>query len=267
MDKLTNAQSELREMDALAAQDSPVHRLHPLCKLLVTICYIATVVSFPKYDFSGLVVMALYPVLLFQAAGIPVGTCFYKLRVVLPLVCAVGIVNPFLDRMPLLRLGSLTVTGGMVSMVTLMEKGIFSLMASFLLIATTPMDSLCAALRRLHVPSVLTTLLLLTYRYIGLMLEEVAVMTEAYKLRAPGQKGIHISAWGSFLGQLLLRSMDRAQELYDSMRLRGFRGEFHYAQVPQCRFPGVVYMVACVGLFLFARMVNVPNLLGSLFVR
>ena len=51
------------------------------------------------------------------------------------------------------------------------------------------------------------------------------------------------------------------------MLLRGFRGEFHYAQVPQCRFSGVVYTVACVGLFLFARMVNVPNLLGSLFVR
>lgn len=267
MGKITQAQSELREMDALAAQNSPVHRLHPLCKLLVTLLYIVTVVSFPKYDFSGLVVMVLYPIILFQAAGIPVGTCFYKLRIVLPLVCAVGLVNPFLDRTPMLLLGPLTLTGGVISMVTLMLKGVFSLMASFLLIATTPMDSLCAALRRLHVPSILTTLLLLTYRYIGVMLEQVSVMTEAYQLRAPGQKGIHISAWGSFLGQLLLRSMDRAQELYDSMRLRGFRGEFHYAQVPQCRFSGVVYTIACVGLFLFARMVNVPNLLGSLFVR
>ena len=162
MDKLSNAQSELREMDALAAQDSPVHRLHPLCKLLVTIFYIVTVVSFPKYDLTGLVIMVLYPVLLFQAAGIPVRLCFYKLRIVLPLVCAVGLVNPFLDRTPLLQLGTLTVTGGVVSMVTLMLKGVFSLMASFLLIATTPMDSLCAALRKLHVPGLITTLLLLT---------------------------------------------------------------------------------------------------------
>ena len=82
MDKLSRAQHELREMDALAAGDSPVHRLNPLCKLLVTIFYIVTVVSFPKYDFSGLVVMVLYPVLLFQAAGISVGLCFYKLRAV-----------------------------------------------------------------------------------------------------------------------------------------------------------------------------------------
>lgn len=266
MDKLSQAQSELREMDALAAGSSPVHRLHPLCKLLTTIAYIIVVVSFPKYQLSGLVIMALYPVVLFQAAGIPVRLCFYKLRIVLPLVCAVGLVNPFLDHTPLMQLGSVTVTGGVVSMVTLMLKGVFSLMASFLLIATTPMDSLCAALRRLHVPSVLTTLLLLTYRYIGLMLEEVAVMTEAYKLRAPGQKGIHISAWGSFLGQLLLRSMDRAQELYGSMLLRGFRGEFFYADVPPCKPGGVVYTIAWAGLFLLARMFPLASALGGLFV-
>lgn len=267
MDKLSHAQSELREMDALAAQASPVHRLHPLHKLIVTIAYIVTVVSFPKYDFSGLVVMVLYPVMLFQAAGIPVGTCFRKLRVVLPLVCAVGLVNPFLDHVPLIQLGNLTITGGMVSMVTLMLKGVFSLMASFLLISTTSIDSLCAALRRLHVPSILTTLLLLTYRYIGVMLEEVAIMTEAYKLRAPGQKGIHISAWGSFLGQLLLRSMDRAQELYSSMLLRGFRGEFFYANVPPVRTSGVLYTAVCVALFLLARLVPVASVLGNLFVR
>ena len=92
-------------------------------------------------------------------------------------------------------------------------------------------------------------------------------MTEAYRLRAPGQKGLHISAWGSFLGQLLLRSVDRGEELYGSMVLRGFRGEFHYAQVPPCRFSSVVYAVVSIGSFLLARAVNVPAFLGSLFGR
>lgn len=266
MDKLSQAQHELREMDALAAGDSPVHRLNPLCKLLVSIFYIVTVVSFPKYDFSGLVVMLLYPVLLFQAAGIPVHLCFYKLRVVLPLVCAVGLVNPFLDHVPLLQLGGLTITGGFVSMLTLMLKGVFSLMASFLLIATTPVDAICAALRKIHVPEIITTLLLLTYRYIGVMMEQVSVMSQAYKLRAPGQKGLHISAWGSFLGQLLLRSMDRAEELYNSMTLRGFRGEFYYADVPGSRLAGVAFTAACLALFLCARCVPISSLLGGLLI-
>ena len=266
MDKLSQAQHELREMDTLAAGDSPIHRLNPLCKLLVTIFYIITVVSFPKYDFSGLVVMVLYPVLLFQAAGSPVGLCFYKLRVVLPLVCAVGLANPFLDHAPLLRLGSMTITGGFVSMLTLMMKGVFSLMASFLLIATTRMDAICAALRKLHVPELIPTLLLLTYRYIGVMMEQASVMSQAYKLRAPGQKGIHISAWGSFLGQLLLRSMDRAEELYSSMTLRGFRGEFYYADVPACGRSSLVFTAACIALFLGARCFNISSLLGGLLI-
>lgn len=267
MDKIHQAQSELREMDALAAERSPVHALHPLCKLLVTVLYIIIVVSFPKYDFTGLVTMVLYPVLLFQAAGIPVRLCFYKLRVVLPLVCAVGLANPFLDRTPLFQLGTVIISGGVVSMVTLMLKGVFSLMASFLLIATTPMDTLCAALRQLHVPGILTTLLLLTYRYIGVMLEQVSVMSEAYQLRAPGQKGIHISAWGSFLGQLLLRSVGRAEELYNSMLLRGFDGEFYYAEVPKCRASGILYTVACTAAFFCVRYVDIAGLLGNLFVR
>ena len=267
MDKLNNAQLELREMDELAAADSPVHRLNPLCKLLVTVFYIAAVVSFPKYDLSALVVMVLYPVLLFQAAGIPVGLCFHKLRIVLPLVCAVGLLNPFFDRAPLLMVGGVAVSGGVVSMVTLMLKGVFSMMASFLLIATTPIDALCAALRKLHVPGLLVTLLLLTYRYISVMIGEVAVMTDAYHLRAPGQKGIHISAWGSFLGQLLLRSMDRAEELYSSMLLRGFRGEFYYVGLPKARGKDWLFFLGSLLLFLAARNTNLPELLGSLIMR
>ena len=264
---VVGSKAELREMDDLAAERSPLHRLHPLCKLLITAVYIVTLVSFPKYALFPLIVMALYPVLLFQIADIPLRLCFHKLRFILPLVCAVGLVNPFLDHTPLFLLGSLTVTGGVVSMLTLMGKGVLALTASFLLIATTPIDTLCAALRKLHVPAVLTTLLLLTYRYIGLMLEEVSVMSQAYALRAPGQKGIHISAWGSFLGQLLLRSIDRAGELYHAMLLRGFQGNFFYAEVPPCKASGVVATAACIAAILCARCVDITGLLGSLFVR
>ena len=52
-------------------------------------------------------------------------------------------------------------------------------------------------------------------------------MTDAYSLRAPGQTGLHYKVWGTMVGQLLLRSMDRAQIVYDSMMLRGYQGEFY----------------------------------------
>ncbi|MBR1846023.1 MAG: cobalt ECF transporter T component CbiQ, partial [Oscillospiraceae bacterium] len=97
--------------------------------------------------------------------------------------------------------------------------------------------------------------------------EELAVMTDAYHLRAPGQRGIHRSAWGSFLGQLLLRSMDRAEELYASMRLRGYHGAFYYAGAQPFGVRDGAYPALCAACFLFFRLVNVAQLLGSLFVR
>ena len=267
MNKMQVALRELSEMDALAARSSPIHALHPTAKLLATVAYIVVTLSFDKYDLSGLTPMALWPVLLFQISGIEIRCCFRKLRFVLPLVMAVGLFNPLFDRDIMLQLGPVAVSGGVISMITLMLKGLFCLSASFLLIATTPIDQICAALRQLHVPGLLVTLLLLTYRYVGVMTEELVTMTEAYQLRAPGQRGIHISAWGSFLGQLLLRSMDRAQELYASMLLRGYRQRFHYAGVRRFEWRDALYLAGCVLAFLLMRNVRLAQLLGGAVVR
>ena len=267
MNKMQKAIRALSEMDELAVRSSPIHSLHPTAKLITTIAYILVTLSFDKYDLAGLVPMVLWPILLFQLSGTEVHTCFYKLRIVLPLVMAVGLFNPFFDREILLRIGGLAVSGGVISMLTLMLKGVFCLMASFLLMATTPIDNLCAALRQLYVPKMLVTLLLLTYRYVGVMTEELAVMTDAYLLRAPGQKGIHISAWGSFLGQLLLRSMDRAQELYSSMLLRGYHQHFHYVEIKRFSRRDALYMLICILAFLLLRTVRIAEILGGMIVR
>ncbi len=267
MNKMETALRELSEMDELASRTSPVHDLGSTAKLLSTVVYIAVVMSFGKYRLSALIPMLLWPVLLFQLSGIPVRSCFYKLRIVLPLVLAVGLFNPIFDREPLLYIGGTAVSGGVISMLTLMLKGVLCLMSSFLLMATTPIDCICASLRRLHIPKMLVTLLLLTYRYVGVMTRELAVMTDAYALRAPGQKGIHVSAWGSFLGQLLLRSMDRAQELYSSMLLRGYHEHFHYAPMKPFSITDGVYLFGSSALFLLIRLTDISRLLGSRFVR
>ena len=91
-------------------------------------------------------------------------------------------------------------------------------------------------------------------------------MATAYRLRAPGQKGVHISAWGSFLGQLLLRSMDRAQQLYGSMLLRGYSGEFFYCKPEKARARDYLFVLICIAAFIFARAVNVPQALGALLM-
>ncbi len=267
MDRIDRAVADLREMDELVEGGSPIHLLHPLAKLIVTILYILLTVSFGKYDLSGMIIMALYPALMLNIGGIPVRTCFYKLRFILPFVCAVGLFNPILDRRTLFFIGPVAVSGGTVSMITLMLKGILCLSASFAFAATTHMNMLCAALRKIRVPGIIVTLLLLTYRYVSLMMDEISAMTTAYKLRAPGQKGIRFSAWGSFLGQLLLRTMDRAGDLYAAMKLRGFHGEFRHAEVPPAKARDYVFVIGATAVLLLFRCFNIAEFIGEIALR
>lgn len=267
MTKAEKARNEIGAVERLAAGDSPIHRISPLAGLFLTILFIAVTVSFHKYNITSLIVMVIVPVLGYFISGIPLSTCFIKLRIVMPLVCALGLINPFLDKNIIMRIGSVNISGGVISMITLMLKGIFCLMMSFLFIATNPIDEICAGLRKIHFPKLLVSLFLLTYRYIAVLLGEVAVMTEAYQLRSPGQRGVKKAAWGSFLGQLLIRSMDKAQNLYDSMSLRGFNGEFYMVsrkQYSAWSWPAAILT----GAFIIAvRVFDIAGLIGSVFVR
>ncbi len=262
MSRIDRAISELHEIDELAEIQSPVHAFSAAVKLLLTVIYILTVMSFPAHAFSELFLMFLYPYAVSALSGIPLRTAVRKMRYVLPLVMAVGIFDPFLNRQVLFTLYGIPVTAGILSMFTLMLKGVLCLLASFLLIATTPADALFASLRRFHVPAPAVTLLLLTWRYITVLAEEVSVMTTAYHLRAPQQKGIHISAWGSFLGQLLLRTIDRGQELYESMLLRGYHGDFPTVNERKTGPKDLMYLFFWVIFFVIIRFFNIAELLG-----
>lgn len=266
MGKITNAMYEIHELDEMAEKDTRINQVHPLVKLIITVVYITCVVSFDKYNLTGLLPFILYPLILFNLAEISVKSCFKKLRVVLPLVFFVGLFNPFFDHTPLYKMGSLVITGGVVSMVTLMIKGTYALMASFLLIAVTGIERICYALKLLHFPSIIVTQILLTYRYITVLLKEANAVFQAYSLRAPKDRGVKYKIWGSLLGQLLFRSIDRAGNLYDSMLLRGFKGEFYYAHSQKSSAMDYIYLFLWLGILLALRLVNIEGYI-NFFLR
>ena len=109
---------------------------------------------------------------------------------------------------------------------------------------------------------IVVTELLLIFRYAGLLLREAERMSTAYALRAPGQKGVAFRAWGSFLGQLLLRSMDRADELYESMTLRGFEGEYPFAECGPFRARDLIWVLLWSAALLSLRLLSAAELLG-----
>ncbi len=265
MSKIGNAIYEMHHMDSIASRDQWVNHIHPLVKLVLTVFYITLTVSFSKYDIIGLLGMGIYLLVMFNLAELSFRDCLWRLRIILPLVCIVGIANPFFDRIPI-PLGPIYITTGIISMITLMLKGVFSVLASYLLIATTTIEQICYALRRMHIPAVLVTQILLTYRYISVLLDEANRITQAYMLRAPRQKGVHFKVWGSLAGQLLLRSIDRANEVYESMTLRGFKGEFSYIG-EQSHFQRSDLLYFCFWIIIMILIRKYPVLLiaGSLF--
>lgn len=263
MSKIGQAVHEIHVMDQLAARDQWVNKVHPLVKLVLTISYLVTLVSFSKYDVMGVTGMIVYPMALFLLTELSFSDSLRRLRVVLPLVCLIGLFNPVFDRQ-ILMIGDLPVRAGFLSMFTLIWKGVLSVLASYLLIATTSMEKICYAMRMIRIPRIIVTQIMLMYRYLTVLLEEADRMTQAYQLRAPGQKGIHFRVWGSLVGQLLLKSMDRAGNVYESMLIRGYDGEYGYmGEQIRIAWTDICYFLFWMILFLIFRRWPVMLLAGK----
>ena len=79
MNKAENALREIQAMGELQNMGSPIHSLAPLAKLVITVSYIFTVMSFSPYDMTGLFVMILYPVIAYQISGISIPVSYTHL--------------------------------------------------------------------------------------------------------------------------------------------------------------------------------------------
>ena len=266
MNKLGNALYTIERIDESAHRDGFLQRIHPLAKLLTTILYLITVVSFSNYQLNGIAAMGLYLYVLFELSGLVFSQALYRLRIVLPLVMIVGIFNPFIDKTPVLQVFGFTITSGMISMLSLMLKGIYSVLATYILIATTPLEHLCYALRQLHLPRMLVTVFMLIYRYIGVILKQASTIWQAYSLRAPGQKGVHYKNWGTLTGNLLLKSIDLSSTLYQSMQLRGFADEFPLYRQDRFNRHDLIYLLAVTVLIVFLRFFPLFEVIGRLIL-
>lgn len=263
MPDLVKSIYNIRALDDMAMGHSFVHRRHPLAKLLATVAFIVAVISFDRYEIGNLIPFLFYPLLLAILSDIPAAPVIRRVLMVEPFILALGIFSPIFDRQPV-AVGSLVMTAGWLTFFSILVKCSLTVAAVVLLVASTGMERLAAALRMLHVPKIFVLQLLLTYRYISLLAEEAGRLMRAYALRTPGHKGVAPAAWGSLAGGLLLRSFDRAQRVYQAMCLRGFTGEYHVGRLKRPDAADGFYLLAWLIFFGAARFGNLPVLLGNL---
>ena len=95
------------------------------------------------------------------------------------------------------------------------------LLAALLL---TPFAALLAVLRRLRCPAILVTTLALMYRYLFVLMDETERMNRARRSRTfTRQRWWEWKILADVIGQLFVRSTERAEQIYAAMCARGWK--------------------------------------------
>lgn len=252
-------------MDDLARLDSPVHRLDARAKAIVTLAFVLVVMSFPRHEVSPLVPLLLYPVILTSLGRIPARELFKKILVAAPFALVIGMFNPLMDRHPVAAAGPFTMTGGWLSLASIMLRFILTVWAALALVACTGMFRLAAGLEQLGIPRVFVVQLLFLHRYLFVVADEGARMMRSVDLRAAGKTALRLRVYGSLLGNLLLRSMDRAERVHRAMMSRGFNGEIRVMRQAPFRVSDWCFVCGCLAFFIACRAWNLAAGIGLLF--
>jgi cobalt/nickel transport system permease protein len=258
---------DVGRLDRLARQDTPIHRLDPRVKVVTAAVFLACVVSFDKYEVAALLPYAVFPVTLAGLGRVPLGYLGKRVLLVAPFAVLVGIFNPLLDREVVMRLGSIGISGGVLSFASILIRFALTIGTTIVLIAVTSFDGLCLGLQRLGVPRVFTLQLLILYRYIFVLADEGMRLVRARALRSFGRRGLGMRVYGSLLGHMLLRTLDRARRIHAAMRCRGFTGEIRSARRLAMGRADLTFAVGWCVAFLILRAVSVPGLVGVLITR
>ncbi|MDE6541025.1 MAG: energy-coupling factor transporter transmembrane protein EcfT [Muribaculaceae bacterium] len=224
MGKIDKALSALSEMERGCVAAVPGYAASTRVSMLLTLLYVCLLLSVPLQDLQRLVWFASFPIVWASVAGIGYGCVLKRSLYVLPLILFVGIFNPLVDTAPAWTIGGLTVSRGWVSFVSVALRGMLAVQAVLTLTAVCGFADVCRELRAAGVPSFLTTLLQLVYRYMSVLLEELLVMGRARTARGFGRVSYPLRLWAAMAGQLFLRSVDRAERIHRAMLARGFDG-------------------------------------------
>ena len=191
MNKLEKALNEINLIERLSLKNTIIHKLNPISKLAVTIIYIVMVTSCYRYSISALLPWFIYPIVILILSELPIIQTLKRLLIIVPVILFIGIGNIFFNNNDVVVFGIKT-TFGVVSFVTFAIKSILSLTVLYEFICTTGIYNLAYGLIKLKFPEIFVWILVLLYRYIFVIIEQLNTITKAYSLIAPNQKGFNI---------------------------------------------------------------------------
>ena len=198
-------------IDRFARIDSPVHRLPAALKLAVALALVVSTVIVPMSAVLFFAACGLFLFCVMLLGRLPFRFVAVRLLTLEPLAAGVAIL-------------ALMQHDGLSMLIRILVRTNLCLLAMVLLANTTPFAGILDVLRSLRVPPLLVTVLALMYRYVFLLIDQSERMTRARKSRtfASGRGGRWKTAAG-IVGQLFIRSTERAERIYAAMSARGWR--------------------------------------------
>jgi len=262
---MKNTIGEIYALEQLSGGTTRVHRIHPTVKLLAAAVFIITVVSFDRFSFARLVPYVFFPTLLMAFSETPYGMLLKRFLIAIPFCLFAGIANVVFDRAAAFAINGVIISYGVVSLFTILLRVYLCVMAILVLVAVTPFQDIVLSMRRLHVPHFFIIVFEMTYRYIGVLFEEAHSMYIAYTMRSPASKGIRMRDMGSFTGQLLIRSVDRADRVYTAMKCRGYALQTIPGNARKLKAGDVIFLAVTCIFCVLLRVYNINNFFAVIF--
>ena len=247
------------EIDRFADMQSPVHVWDPRMKIPVLLIMAFTIGMLRDIRVAA---MALgFSVVLVAVSRIPVSFILHRLRWLIVFLAPFAIIMPLtVPGRGIWKYSFLSVSyEGLLLACLIPIKAIAIVLLLFPMFGTAPFHSSMKALQRLKFPVRFVQIILFTYRYIFVFIEEILRMSNAARTRGfEARTRWHtFRTLGNFVGVLLVRSFERTERLYNAMISRGYTGKLVTLSTFRMTFwdsiKGVVVMVICVLLFLGDR--------------
>jgi len=165
------------------------------------------------------------------------------------MVSPAGVVRSYLAALPFILLASVSVflVAGTERGINMLARTSACVIPLLVLARGTETFDLFAGLRRLRVPALITTLLMLTHRYILLMSEELSRMSVARKARgfAGGRSlldryGLKVLSYTA--GMVFVRTSGKADRAYEALRARGFDRDMTAWRGTRLSLPDIVFV-------------------------
>jgi cobalt/nickel transport system permease protein len=197
---------------------SPLHARDPLAKLAALAAFLIAVSTTPARAQMAFAGYAALVAAAMAGSRLPLGGLVRRAALVLPFSATFALIT--------------WLSGEPGRALALAEKSFLSGLAALLLIATTPLTPLLAALESLRMPRLLILVVQFLYRYLFVISEQAQHMRLAAQSRHPGgwfqgsarRRGFAAAAGA--LSVLFARSWERADGIYRAMLARGFNGRF-----------------------------------------